>query len=139
MRHIFPVLHRFRGCCLHKWKRKSPEPTRVQRSLAQHCSHSSENVAVMSSSPQPSDAWQPPAEPPSTTRDRCYLVPTSTAILPSHPDLLAIYRHISPLCLPEQHRAIWDYSHAVQTWHPQFLALSSRADKVCAVPSLALS
>ena len=33
---FLPVQYRFEGCCLHKWKSKSPELTRAQRSLAQH-------------------------------------------------------------------------------------------------------
>lgn len=145
IRPIFPVLHRFRGCCLPKWKRKSPQLTRVQRSLAQHCSHNSENVAVMSSSPQPwvdpswqTEAWQPPAEPHSTTRDRCHLVPTSTTILPSHPDLLAVYRHTSPPCLPGEHWAIWDLEPHCADMAPTILGLVLLI-RVYAVPSLTLS
>lgn len=74
-----------------------------------------ENTAVMSSSHQPcvDPAWQ------TDTTASCWAtqhhqgqvppcphpVPT---ILPSHPDLLAVYRHASPLCLPEEHWVIWD-------------------------------
>lgn len=68
-----------------------------------------ENMAVMSCSHQPclDPAWQPPAEPLSTTRDSCHLTPAAT---PSshHTWPAAIHRHTSPLCLPEAHQAIWD-------------------------------
>lgn len=79
------------------------------------CWHSiNENVALMSSSPQPwvdpawqTGAWQPLAEPLSTMRDRCHLVPPA---LPSSDHILIcfLYRHTWPLCLPEEHWAIWD-------------------------------
>lgn len=89
-----------------------------------------EKMAGMSSSPQPwvdpawqPDMWQSPAEPPRATRDRCHPVPTSTAILPSHPDLLALYRHTSPWCLPEEHQAIWDLQPRCADTAPTILGL----------------
>lgn len=85
-------------------------------------------------------AWQPPAKLLSTTRSRCHLVPPSTTVLPSHPALLAIYRHTSPPAFAGEIqvslgcRAAPCRCNACNAAWP----CPSEQDEICAVPSLAL-
>lgn len=90
-----------------------------------------ECMALMSSGPQPwmdpawqTWAWQPPAEPLSTTWDRCHIV--SPAPPSSHHILTcSLYIDTPHPCVCQRNTGQFGiYSHAAQTGHLQFSALS---------------